>query len=98
MRVGKIYVGTVVSVGSGVNVLRRVGVKGAVAVSVGMAACVFADAALAVCAIKVLMAFASSGGSGVTMAGTHAITSTSNVNQIKSFFRGSIIEIRTTPL
>lgn len=88
MPVGKIILGIFVKVDSGVKVLLSV----AVAVSVGgMAACVFADAASAVCTMEVLMAFGSSGGTGVIADGAHAITSTSTILQKKNFLAVPVI-------
>ena len=97
MEVGKIIFGTFVNVGSGVNVLRSV----AVAVPVGgMAACVCVEAASAVRTIMVLIAFESSGNTGVGVDGAHAIMSTSAKPQKKSFLvelvmlRGSLSHAR----
>ena len=80
--VGKTTVGTSVEVGSGVNVLRGVDVTVSVG---GIAACVCMDAASAVCAIYVLIAFGSSGGTGAEAVGTHARISMSAMLQKKIF-------------
>ena len=84
-------VGTVVNVGSGVNVFR--GVDEGVNVG-GIASCVCVDAASAVCTIYVLIAFGSSGATGVTMDGTHARTRIKVVNQRNNFFPGDFIVLR----
>lgn len=88
VEVGKKIAPTGVKVDSGVNVLRGVAVKVAVEVNTGTAAAVCVDAASAVCMIKVLIAFGSSGamGAGVATAGTHAMINTKVVNQSHSFF------------
>jgi hypothetical protein len=66
--------------------LGRVGVNVGVKVKVGMAATVCVDAALAVCAMMVLISFGSAVGKDVVvMAGPHAITNTSAVNRYRSF-------------
>ena len=81
--------GTSVEVGSTVKVLRGVGVNVSVG---GIAACVCVDAAFALCAIVVLMAFGSRGGTGVTAEGTHASIKARVVNQRNNFFPVNFIE------
>jgi len=74
-----------VAVGSGVLV-GRVGVMVAVGVKVGMARAVCVRAALAVCAIKVPIAFGSIVGmTGAALPGTHAMIVTSAANQSRYF-------------
>ena len=76
-----------VKLGSGVNVFRGVGVEVAVGVNGGIAVKVCMDAASAVCPIKRLTAFGSSGGIGVGLeiAGTHPMSNVKMMNQIGSF-------------
>lgn len=75
-------------VDSGVKVFRGVDVAVVVA---GTASCVFVNAASAVCAIYVLIAFGSSGATGVTMDGAHAMIRIRVMNQRKYFFPGDLI-------
>ena len=69
------------------------GVDVLVEVSVGIAAAVRVDAALAVWTIKVLIAFGSVVGAvaGAANVGTHAMMSASAVNQIRYFVLGIAI-------
>ena len=90
VRVGKIITPTGVNVGSRVAVLRCVAVGTRVDTE---AVCV--DATAAVWAMNVLIAFGSSGGTGVMAAGTHAMTSAKIINQGKSFFTGDCIFIHS---
>jgi hypothetical protein len=86
--VGKIILGTFVKVDSGVNVLLRVGE----AVKVGgIASSVLVNAASDVCTIIVLIACGSSGGTGVTAAGTHAIINMRVMHQMKNFLGDFVI-------
>ena len=80
--------GTFVNVGSGVNVLLSVGAGGKVG---GMASCVLVDAASAVRTIIVLIAFGSSGGTGVRAEGAHAMIRIKAMHQIRLFLVGDII-------
>lgn len=80
--VGNSTTGTVVEVASGVKVLRGVDVLVVVG---GIASRVRVDAAMAVCAMYVLMAFGSSVGTGVTMEGAHAMTRTNAMLRRKNF-------------
>jgi hypothetical protein len=68
-----------------------VDVKVAVMEGMGIAACVCAEEAPAVCAITVLMLFGSNGGTGVTIAGAHAMIKTMAIKQKKSRFPGFVI-------
>jgi len=88
--VGNITAGTPVDVDSGVKVFR--GVEVAVVVA-GIASCVRVNAAAAVCAIYVLIAFGSSGATGVTMDGAHAMIRISVMNQRKYFFPRDFIAV-----
>ena len=74
-----------VGVGEAVCVFSGVGVGVSVNVLVGNAAAVLEAATFAVCAMKVLIKFGSAVGSGAASEGTHAITNTSTVNQIRNF-------------
>lgn len=80
-------------VGSGVFVFRGVGVKVAVDVNVGMAAAVCVDAALAVCAINILIALGSSVGTGAAREGMHPFISARVMIPINDFFAGDAISI-----
>jgi len=74
-----------VAVGEGVSVF-RIGVLVAVGVEEGIAAAVWVAAALAVIAMKVLTAFASTVGiKGVAKVGTQAIASARAITQINNF-------------
>ena len=87
-----------VAVGSCVSVLRGVGVKEAVGVTVGIALAVWVDAALAVCTMNVLIALASVVGTdGTAKDGTHARTTVSAVNQNRYFVLGVAILPLTFP-
>ena len=73
-----------VKVGVGVSVLRGVGVNVGVCVDVGIAAAVCEDAALTVCAMKVLIVAGSGGGNGVASEGTQAKTMPRTINHMIS--------------
>ena len=77
-----------VAVGSGVSVFRGVGVNVSVGVG-GIATKVCVDAALAVCAMNVLIAPGSrvGTGGGAEKVGTHAMTTARMVNQRRNFTR-----------
>lgn len=83
VRVGKTITGRVVDVDSGVKVLRGVDVLVAAG---GNATCVRVDAASAVWATNVLIAFGSRGGTGVTIDGAHAMIRIKVMNQRNNFF------------
>ena len=86
-----------VAVGSGVSVARGVGVR-TVGVSVGMAAEVWVEAALAVCTIIVPIALGSMVGTdGAARVGTHATTVTNAVSQNRYRFLGIAIFPLTCP-
>jgi len=87
-----------VAVGSGVSVLRGVGVKVPVGVEVGRATKVCVDAALAVCTMNVLIAPGSrvGTGGGAEKLGTHAMTTARMVNQRRNF-TGRFDMISLTP-
>lgn len=73
-----------VNVGLGVSVLRGVGVSVGVCVEVGIAAAVCVDAAATVCAMKVLIAPGSGGGTGVASEGVHAKITPMTINHKSS--------------
>lgn len=87
----KVWIG--VMVGSGVYVFRGVAVEVTVGVNVGIAAAVWTEAASAVCAIRTLIAFGSSGGMGVGVArdGTQPRISVRIVDQINSFILDKVM-------
>ena len=86
--VGKTMPGTVVEVDSGVKVFRGVDVTVVVG---GIASCVRMEAASAVCTMDVLIAFESSGGTGVTMDGVQARIKTNAMLHSMNFLPVSVI-------